>query len=150
MVAKVSAAVTPTSHACAQSLIFSFHNRESVSTKSYYFMFHLVPGHHTTLTDHTLTLFRFKRKLCDCIHAYQQCSISRNYHTLNSILRWTSEQNGFLDSQALEGILTVGSIAVATITGKRKQHKSPGQILFRQEQDRQRQRKKQATITHTS
>ena len=38
---------------------------------------------------------RYIWKLCKCIHAYQQCSISRNYHTVNSVLRWTSEQTGF-------------------------------------------------------
>ena len=39
--------------------------------------------------------FRCIRKSCNCVHAYQQCSISRDYHTLNSVLRWTSEQNDF-------------------------------------------------------
>ena len=91
MVAKVSVAMTPTSHFCVQFLIFSFHNRDSVSTKSYLFMIHLLPGHFTTLTNNILTLvcFRSKRKLCNYIRVYQQCSISRNHHTLKLVFTRT-------------------------------------------------------------
>ena len=50
--------------------------------------------------------FRYIWKLCNCIHACQQCSISRNYHTLNSVLRWTSEQNGFYTDIAVRRLKT--------------------------------------------
>ena len=37
--------------------------------------------------------FVANEKQCNCLHAYQQCSVSRNCHTLNSVLIRTSEQN---------------------------------------------------------
>ena len=36
---------------------------------------------------------QYKRKYCNCIHAYQQCSVSRKCLKLNRVLQRTFEQN---------------------------------------------------------
>ena len=93
MAAKVSAAMTPTSHSWVQFLIFFFYNRESVTTQSYYFMVHLVPGHYTTLTNHTLTLF--------CFVSTENCAIAsmptNNVQSHVTTIRCTVSYDGHLN-----------------------------------------------------